>query len=77
MDKTSPYWIGLFKEADTWKWADGSPLDYENWKKEGPNGWKGTLTPIEWCGSFVKDKRWRDVDCTTKQKFICKRLPST
>ena len=68
-----PMWIDGKESDEGWVWlrSDGSPmLGYKNWAPNNPvMGWNGCLQ-INGDGGPGK---WHEVNCTTKNSFICQR----
>jgi C-type mannose receptor len=66
-------WIGLIRhENDTWKWMDGSELDFFNWHVGEPNN-AGTG---EDCAEMIADSaEWNDVDCNAVRRVTCRYQP--
>ncbi|XP_071041008.1 macrophage mannose receptor 1 [Parasteatoda tepidariorum] len=66
-----PYWIGLRLDLATgsYKWSDGSPLDYENWAPNHPDHKDKRLQ----CVSMdAKSKHWTSSLCGIVSWFVCK-----
>ncbi|KAM9314802.1 snaclec coagulation factor IX/factor X-binding protein subunit A-like [Pholidichthys leucotaenia] len=62
-------WIGLRYLGDRWLWVDGSPLQYEAWST-GRN--QDIQCPtLNRCGALTKEGVWVNLDCGTRQSFIC------
>ncbi|VDM70559.1 unnamed protein product [Strongylus vulgaris] len=52
------FWIGLFKERETWKWVDSTLIDYTNW------AWGNN--PAKKCATMrISDGKWITADCET------------
>ncbi|XP_071181909.1 macrophage mannose receptor 1-like [Mytilus edulis] len=70
--KEEPYWTGL-NEIDhkgTFKWSDGTPLDYKNWNLYEPNHWNNFEHCVEM--EHFTHRKWNDGNCYVSQSFICK-----
>ncbi|XP_071181915.1 macrophage mannose receptor 1-like [Mytilus edulis] len=70
--KEESYWTGL-SESDhkgTFKWSDGTPLDYINWNPHVPNNWNNFEHCVEM--EKVPNRKWNDGNCYISQSFICK-----
>ncbi|GFV23925.1 macrophage mannose receptor 1 [Trichonephila clavipes] len=66
-----PYWIGLYLdlETGTYKWSDGSPLDYQNWAPGHPNHRDKRLG----CVAMDADAtHWISSLCGIVSWFVCK-----
>ncbi|GBO37463.1 hypothetical protein AVEN_15381-1, partial [Araneus ventricosus] len=66
-----PYWIGLHLDpvTETYKWSDGSPLDYENWAPGHPNHRDKRLR----CVAMNADEaHWISSLCGIVSWFVCK-----
>uniref|UniRef100_A0A3B4UTR5 Early activation antigen CD69-like n=1 Tax=Seriola dumerili TaxID=41447 RepID=A0A3B4UTR5_SERDU len=61
---TSGYWIGLRVEDGRWKWVDGSDLTEESWKKPPEK---------DHCAISVKDRGWKSVNCSERNRWICEK----
>lgn len=63
------YWTGLQEvERGTYEWADGTPLNYENWNVGEPND------PKETCVEMYRLGKWNDAPCGHSKGYICKDL---
>ncbi|VDI58251.1 Hypothetical predicted protein [Mytilus galloprovincialis] len=70
--KEEPYWTGL-NEIDhkgTFKWSEGTPLDYTNWNLYEPNHWNNFEHCVEM--EHFTHRKWNDGNCYISQSFICK-----
>ncbi|CAL1295968.1 unnamed protein product [Larinioides sclopetarius] len=66
-----PYWIGLHLDpvTETYKWSDGSPLDYENWAPGHPDHRDKRLR----CVAMNADEaHWISSLCGIVSWFVCK-----
>ncbi|KAK3100720.1 hypothetical protein FSP39_024244 [Pinctada imbricata] len=66
------FWTG-FSETDFdlgYKWSDGSPASYINWRKGEPNDFYGAEDCVE---IMVYSGQWNDAHCATKKGFICEK----
>ncbi|KAG2469437.1 PGCA protein, partial [Polypterus senegalus] len=52
-------WIGLRHENDNWRWSNGEPLAYTNWKREF------------FCAVLQSDGSWNDLVCGEEHPFMC------
>uniref|UniRef100_A0A914P9Y5 C-type lectin domain-containing protein n=1 Tax=Panagrolaimus davidi TaxID=227884 RepID=A0A914P9Y5_9BILA len=62
-------WAGLFSNdhGNTWRWSDGSPVDYIYWQPDAPyrtSGWNE-------CG-IMEYNGFLDSDCDRHVTFVCK-----
>ncbi|CAJ0942893.1 unnamed protein product, partial [Mesorhabditis belari] len=64
----SPY-IGAQKMANgTWRFADGTPLNYSNWAPGEPNASDDNVI----CAILdIQSTKWKAVDCGAPRPFIC------
>eukprot|EP01012_Entosiphon_sulcatum_P010678 TRINITY_DN16302_c0_g1_i1.p2 TRINITY_DN16302_c0_g1~~TRINITY_DN16302_c0_g1_i1.p2 ORF type:complete len:156 (-),score=10.91 TRINITY_DN16302_c0_g1_i1:43-510(-) len=69
------YWIGLSRPnpSETWKWSDGSQLDFINWAPGEPNHFRGLgeyFTNV-----WPKKQEWNDDTNSgiNVRYFVCKR----
>lgn len=69
-DVVSPFWIGLYHDADSWRWSlpeerfyDGATRQFRQWQETQPDN-EG---PAEHCVSMMNDGFWWDHDCTAVQ----------
>ncbi|XP_062903901.1 C-type mannose receptor 2-like [Mobula hypostoma] len=63
-------WCGLYNEwqmADSWEWADGSPVTYVHWKPGQPHRYS-LLSPV--C-VYVEEGQWIDAPCRYLLPFVC------
>uniref|UniRef100_A0A914Q5A3 C-type lectin domain-containing protein n=1 Tax=Panagrolaimus davidi TaxID=227884 RepID=A0A914Q5A3_9BILA len=65
------FWIGLYSNDNevTWKWSDGSPVDYLPWASGYPR------LNVSSCAYLFNNRIW-DYNCNDSQSFICKK-PAT
>lgn len=67
------WWIGLddIDQEGTFKWSDGTPLDYTYWNDGEPNnaGNEDCANLPPWTGG-----RWNDLPCDHVQPYVC-RMP--
>lgn len=61
-------WIGLRRK--TWNyWSDQSPVTFTNWNSKQPDNYGDTM---ESCAVVnATTGTWWDVNCNTKQHFVC------
>ncbi|XP_069823324.1 CD209 antigen-like protein E [Dendropsophus ebraccatus] len=65
------YWIGLRRDpedVETWKWLDGTQVNFTNWDKKEPNN----VGNLEFCGE-TRSGPWNDLRCNEQLLFICKK----
>ncbi|VDN52883.1 unnamed protein product [Dracunculus medinensis] len=75
----STYWIGLHKEGNGFRWDDGTPVDYLNYRGREPDNCcpigAATCTLVNYIGSVGQ---WDDAGCGVAWKprhtnIVCKR----
>ena len=70
-----PFYIGLSDTAveNTWRWLDGSVLEYEPWAESEPNDWGGGEDCVH--SNWRGDGEWNDIVCSSRQPYLCEFLP--
>ena len=58
-------WVGGVQEGSAWKWIDGTPFMYENWRNDEPSG-RGPQF-----GLGTTDNKWVDWPSDEVESFIC------
>ncbi|KAM6941692.1 dromaiocalcin-1-like [Lycodopsis pacificus] len=66
---TERMWIGLRYLGDRWLWANGDPLEFEDWPKGGVQDHQCPIRNR--CGALTKAGPWENWDCQDKLNFIC------
>lgn len=69
------HWIGLTdsEQESEWKWLDGTPVDYKNWKAGQPDNWGSGHGPGEDCAGLIYAGQWNDFQCDEINNFICEK----
>ncbi|KAH7668116.1 mannose receptor C type 1-like protein [Aphelenchoides avenae] len=71
---SGPVYIGLFDpyRNGSWAWADGTPVDYTNWRSGRPDN----ATGAEYCGQLEPtfSGQWDDGKCCGGGAGICQTL---
>lgn len=80
LKETVGWWFGFHDQAveGTFQWANGDPVDYENWKEGEPNNVAGAWGDGEDCGSVVGwggVPGWNDLHCDYwALPFVCEDI---
>ncbi|UMM24387.1 hypothetical protein L5515_004649 [Caenorhabditis briggsae] len=75
--KNGPVWLGaktmssIVTDPTSWKWEDGSPFDFQNYKIGQPSS-LGTSACMQF---FANDGQWLTATCTDSSPFICASDP--
>ena len=64
------YWIGGYRDGNTWKWVTNEPWNYTNWGPVSPNNYSGNENELyiigqqyTWDGSYLYNiGHWDDGD---------------
>ncbi|XP_033624617.1 macrophage mannose receptor 1-like [Asterias rubens] len=70
------FWIGLreYSQSGSYKWSDGTSLDYKAWVEGEPNDSNGEEKCVEmYHFDEYKDGSWNDLNCGDGRNFICKK----
>ncbi|CAJ0572587.1 unnamed protein product, partial [Mesorhabditis spiculigera] len=59
------YYLGATRSGDSWKWIDGSAMDYTNWAPGQPSNAGNCLT------ADVFSHQWSVADCATEAQAFC------
>lgn len=70
---SSQHFIGLHDQDSpgTYTWIDGTPLDYQNWRKGEPSSAMTMVCATEDCGTIYASGAWNDACCVSKLAFVC------
>uniref|UniRef100_A0A1W7RBC2 Cadam10_CTL-12 n=1 Tax=Crotalus adamanteus TaxID=8729 RepID=A0A1W7RBC2_CROAD len=74
--RLSNVWIGLSgsRKGGNWQWTDGSPFDYQSWKRGQPNNFLSKKYCVA-LSLFSGYLRWKDQPCWFLRYFVCKFQP--
>uniref|UniRef100_A0A0R3S0J6 C-type lectin domain-containing protein n=1 Tax=Elaeophora elaphi TaxID=1147741 RepID=A0A0R3S0J6_9BILA len=65
-DFKHPFWIGLSKDGEEWKWPDGTKLRYHLWGENEPKAEHScALADTEENG-----RHWHTIDCNNSMNYI-------
>ena len=64
------FWLGIHEEEGDWKWLDGTPYSWHNWKSQDDN---------ENCARILDEdsRKWGDTRCDDSGntfQFICEKV---
>ncbi|KGL73953.1 Macrophage mannose receptor 1, partial [Tinamus guttatus] len=69
------FYIGLSVSLDkTFRWMDGSPVNYVAWAPNEPNFANDDENCVV---MYTRTGAWNDLNCGSVEKFICERLNAT
>ena len=54
------------EEEGAWRWYDGSPWTWDNWRAGEPNGETAAN-----CLQMYSGGKWDDFYCTATNRFVC------
>ena len=54
------------EEEGAWRWYDGSPWTWDNWRAGEPNGETAAN-----CLQMYSGGKWDDFYCTARNRFVC------
>ena len=55
------YWIGGYRDGDSWKWITDESFEYTNWESGEPNNYGGSENYVHMFGDGYKTRgRWND-----------------
>lgn len=73
-DDCTDYFLGGYKEDDTWKWVTGEAWDYTNWNKNEPDNAEGGQVYLRmvYAPSYSWKWGWDDIESTHScYGFVC------
>lgn len=66
-------WIGAFLVNNTFKWLDGSQINYTNWHKDQPRNYNSSEFCVAMSLSETQFGKWYDVFCTDSYLVLCQK----
>ncbi|KAG0695880.1 Macrophage mannose receptor 1 [Chionoecetes opilio] len=70
-------WVGLQYDGANWTWADGTPMEYDNWNYGEPNNLEAEL-----CAEMIDypngepNGKWNNLHCGESRAFGCEVYPT-